>query len=97
MNKIEMFRNFEAVVNVRTHVQYERFMEFCKKLRLEGAGQFMKRISFHDLHTDCGIQKYMYGEMCIEYQPGKGFTMGPRKDYEDYGVEVFSVDEIMSI
>lgn len=84
-----------AVVNVKTEAEYKKLMLFCESIGLEGAGRFLKRISFYSLHTDCGVQVHPFGDICIEYQPFKGFTMGDRKSYKDYGLEILSVDEIV--
>ncbi len=94
MDLYERFLAFEVVVNVRNEEEYKKFIQRCKECRLNNI-RYLERISFEDLHKNGGIPCYKIGDVCIEFQLGKGFTFSKKQEYVDWGCGVISVDEFL--
>jgi hypothetical protein len=94
MNTYERFLAFDIVINITTPEEYAAFVKRCEDLKLDSI-KYIKRISFDDLHKNAGIRVIKYGDVCMEYQPTKGFTFDKKVNYEDYGVEIISVEEFL--
>ena len=94
MEIYERFLAFEIVVNVKTEEELLKFIERCKSLKLNSI-KYLERFKFNELHKNAGIQTFTYGELCVEFQLMKGFTIDKKKDYLDYGCEVISVEDFL--
>lgn len=95
MDLYERFLAFEVVVNIKNEKEYKEFIERCYDCRLNSV-QYLERVNFNNLHKDGGIPKYQVGDICIEFQLGKGFTFAGKKEYLDWGCEVISVDDFLN-
>ena len=94
MDLYERFLTFEVVVNIKNEEEYNLFINRCKECRLK-AIKYLARFSFDDLHKDCGIKVIPDGDLCIEFQLGKGFTISKKEEYLNYGCEVISLEDFL--
>lgn len=96
MNANDKFISFFAVINIKTADELAAVLDTAKK---RGYSLFtlnlLEKIGFNGLHFSAGQRKIEDGELCIEYQVGKGFTYGDKKSYEDYGCEILSSDDFI--
>lgn len=112
MNEMEEFLNFAAVVKIRTDYDNElfKFIELMKSIGFlkEYAEHFEQNCCFDDDLKEFSDSKFWYyvklnngniRDTCIEFQWGKGFTWGDRKDYLAYDSEmkILDVDKLIKI
>lgn len=94
MDLYERFLAFEVVVNIKKEEEFKKFVERCKECRLKSI-KYLERYSFETLHKDCGIKVIPNGDLCVEFQLGKGFTISKKEEYLNYGCEVISVEDFL--
>ena len=112
MNEMEEFLNFCAVVKIRKEYDDDlyKFIELMKSIGFlkEYAEQFEKNCCFDNDLKEFSDSRFWYyvklnngntRDTCIEFQWGKGFTWGDRKDYLAYDSEmkILNVDELIKI
>lgn len=95
MSVYEKFLTFEIVINVTTVIGFNRFCKRCEELGLTSIKQLQQQ-SFIDLHKSGGLQRYSIGELCIEFKPDKGFAIGSKQSYLDYGCEIIHSKEFLN-
>ena len=110
MNEMEDFFNFGAVVKIRRNYDKDlyKFIELMKRVGFlkEYAEHFEKSCCYDKEFNEFSEDKFWYyvklnngnrNDTCIEFQWGKGFTWGDRKDYLEYDSEmkILNVDELI--
>lgn len=110
MNEMEKFLNFAAVVKVRRSYDDElyKFIKLMKSVGFleEYAEQFEKKCCFDKNFNEFSEDKFWHyvelnngnrNDTCIEFQWGKGFTWGDRKDYLEYSseIKILNIDELI--
>ena len=94
MGIYEGFLAFENVVRITTEVEWAAFCTWMKKLGLKDI-KYLEKYSFDSLHTNCGVQAIPYGELCVEFQLGKGFTVDRASEYEEFGCNIISLRDLI--
>lgn len=110
MNEMEEFLNFAAVVKINRSYDDElfKFIELMKSVGFlkEYAEYFEKNCCYDKEFKEFSestfwnlieINKGNLNETCIEFQWGKGFTWGNKKEYLNYDSEmkILSVDDLI--
>lgn len=110
MNEMENFLNFGAVVKIRRSYDDDlfKFIELMKSVGFlkEYAEYFEKSCCYDKEFNEFSESKFWHyvelnngnrNDTCIEFQWGKGFTWGNRKDYLNYDSEmkILNVDELI--
>lgn len=95
MDLYERFLLFEVVVNIKNSTEYQEFVKRCVECRLKTI-KYLSRFSFEELHKNGGIQTINYGDLCVEFQLGKGFTVSKSQEYINWGCEVISVEDFLN-
>lgn len=110
MNKMEEFLNFSAVIKIRRGYDDDLF-KFIQLMRETGFlkkyadffekyccfdkefNEFSEDTFWHYVKTNNGNTQ----DTCIEFQWGKGFTWGNRKDYLHYNndIKILNIDELI--
>ena len=107
MNEMEEFLNFAAVVKIRRSYDNDLF-KFIELMKSVG---FLKKYAEYFEKTCCIDNEFSENvfwhyvkinggntqDTCIEFQWGKGFTWGNRKEYLNYDSEmkILNVDELI--
>lgn len=93
MNNLGKFLNFEAVILIKNPIDW---MNFVKKMKTFGLTdiKYLAKLNYYDLHCSAGRQRFDFGDLCVEYYPGKGFTVGAKKSYESMGLQILNMEEI---
>ncbi len=91
----EGFLAFENVVRITTEVEWAEFCTWMKRLGLKDI-KYLERLSFSSLHSNAGVQTIPYGELCVEFQLGKGFTVDRASEYEEFGCNVISLRDLIN-
>lgn len=107
MNQMEEFLNFGAVVKIRREYDDDLY-KFIKLMKSVGflndyVEFFEKNCCYDNEFSEDRFWHYVKlnngntHETCIEFQWGKGFTWGDRKEYLDYDSEmkILNVDELI--
>lgn len=110
MNEMENFLNFCAVIKLRRGYDDElsKFIELMKSVGFlqEYAEHFEKSCCFDKEFKEFSEDVFWYNvrknggntnDTCIEFQWGKGFTWGDRKEYLNYDSEmkILNIDELI--
>lgn len=93
MSELEKFLNFEGVVLIKNPIAWMKFKNKMNALGLTDI-KYLARLNYYDLHCSAGIQRFDFGNLCVEHYPGRGFTVGDKNSYESFGLEIFSIEEI---
>lgn len=110
MNEMEEFLNFGAVVKIRSNYDDElfKFVELMKSVGFlnEYVNSFEKNCCFDKEFNEFSESVFWHyvkinggnmNDTCLEFQWGKGFTWGDRKQYLDYDeqMKILNVDELI--
>ena len=110
MNEMEEFLTFGAVVKIRKEYDDDlyKFIGLMKNIGFlkEYAESFEKNCCFDKEFKEFSEDRFWYyvklnngntRDTCLEFQWGKGFTWGNRKDYLDYDndMKILNVDELI--
>lgn len=112
MNEMEEFLTFGAVVKIRKEYDDDlyKFIGLMKNIGFlrEYAESFEKNCCFDKEFKEFSEDRFWYyvklnngntRDTCLEFQWGKGFTWGNRKDYLDYDndMKILNVDELIKV
>lgn len=110
MNEMENFLNFGAVVKLRRSYDDDlfKFIELMKSVGFlqEYAEHFEKNCCFDKEYKEFSEEVFWHNvrknggntnDICIEFQWGKGFAWGERKEYSNYDSEmkILNIDELI--
>lgn len=99
MNEIhELFTVGESlVVNIKNDEELKRLLNKCHTALGINKDHitFFRRFKLKDLQYSAGIKRIADGNVCIEYDPYRGFTAGDRKHYEKYGITVVPLEDFL--
>ena len=110
MNYMEEFLNFEAVVKLRNDYDNDlfKFVELMKSIGFlkEYAEYFEKSCCYDKKYNEFSEDLFWHyvelnngdkNNTCLEFQWGKGFTWGNKKDCLDYDneIKILSVDDLI--
>lgn len=90
MDIFEKFLMNELVVNISWYGELILFFDHMKQAGLTRIKDFY-RVTDGGKDIDWVLSKWPFGELCIEYQIGKGFTFSGKADNLNYGNEVVDI------
>lgn len=83
-----------AAVLIENNNDFLNFLNVCEERGINPDSiERAKRIGYKNFHYNGGFQTISYGEMCLEYQIGKGFCSVSEKNAIKYVDYIITVEE----